>query len=601
MKFANRLVLVLALILCCTVAFSATYYVKWDSPINGPGNDLDHAYHTIAAAITASSNGDTIYVYGPHSYAESLDLNKQLTVTGVNGPTIDASSTGYGIIISAASNLQYFTVLGGHFNAISIKNAATGTMVKGCTVNIYQYGKGIYIGYDSASASASARIDNNIISGGSWKSEGIFGCIISWGGNSIITSNLIKNGALGIFLYGSGSPSIYNNTIVGCNNVATGSNPPATKGGGIYITHYSWPLIENNIIANNNADYGGAYYIDLTGGGSVQDMGWNTFYGNTSNISGYVYYPTQANFGTIGVDGNNEDNPVFVGSSDYRLQSNSTCIGTGNNNYAGGECCWKDITGLPRVLPAAGTVDRGCYEGASVLTNTRTVGDWVELRSKPVTGNFTDMFYVEEPSRVNGVKILSTSSAVAGDLATIDGQYVTNENELSIQPTSVSITSGSSSNIPGTLGMPNRSLGGINIGLLVRVWGKITSAAAGVYLIDDGSGINSTVLWYGTPYNVNDYIAVTGVSCYGCVRATSVDYITTIEGQQMMSMGMSSSSLSIDKSSSKYESILRWQQFLQDNLDELAKHEKLTASQISWKNLIEMLMKQAQEQLSSYK
>jgi len=593
--------LVTALVLCCTVAFAATWYVKWDSASDGPGTAWETAFHTVGQAITASSTGDTILVAGPHAYAEAPDFTKQLTVTGVDNPTINASSSSYGVVISAATTFQGFTVSGGHMQAISIKNAATGSMIKNCVVNVYTYGKGICVGYDSLSASASARIDNNIITGGSWKSEGIFGCIISYGGNSIITSNLIKNGALGIYLYGSGSPSIYNNTIVGCNNVPLGSNPPVTKGGGIYITHYSWPLIENNIFANNNADYGGAYYIDRTGGGSVQDMGWNTFYGNTSNVAGYIYYPTQENFGTIGVDGNNEDNPLFVGSTDFRLQSTSPCIGNGNNDYAGGACSWKDVAGLPRVLPTGGVVDRGCYEGASVLTNTRIVGDWVELRGKPVTGNFGDMFYIEEPSRVYGVKVAATSTAVAGDLAVIDGQYAMVANELTLQPSAIAITAGSATNIPAPFGMNNKALGGINVGLLVRVWGKVTSAASGVYTIDDGSGVDTTVLWSGTSYSVDDFIVVTGVSCYGCVRATGIEYITTFGGQQLMSMSVSSlssarvASVRVNRTDQKLQGLLNWRAFV---VEQLAKIDGNSASEQNWRDLWTMMLDSIDKQIA---
>jgi parallel beta-helix repeat protein len=585
------------------VAFSATFYVKWDSVNNGPGNDLGHAYHTIAQAITAASNGDTIYVYGVHSYVESLDFTKQLTVTGVNSPTIDASSSGYGVVVSVPTTLQNFTIVGGHFNAISVKNAASGTVIKSCTINVYTYGKGIYLGYDGTPSSISARIDNNVISGGSWKSEGIFGGIISMGGSSLITSNLIKNGALGIFLSGSGTPFIYNNTIVNNHNVVIGLGQGPTRGGGIYVvgglSNICMPYIENNIFANNSADLGGAYYFDEEHNGAFTDISNTTFYGNTSVESSSAYYPALSHWPTIGFDGNNEDNPLFLTGTDYRLQATSTCIGSGSNTYDGGECNWRDLVGLPRRIGT--TVDRGCYEGASALTNTRTVGDWVELRDKVVTGNFGDRFYTEETNRVFGTKIAATSLVAAGDLVTVDGQYAMVNNELTLQSSFVTSTTGSPSNIPAPLGMNNKAIGGINVGLLIRTWGKITDVASGIYTIDDGSEVNTQVVWSGTPYAVNDYIAVTGVSCYGRVRATSIDYITTIEEQQLrMAPGMESSmSMSVSNTDQKMASLLAWKEFVEEQIASLDAKAPLTASQQDWRAFMQTWLTQVNAKIAA--
>ncbi len=603
----TKFLMVLALIMCSTVAFSATKYVKWDSPTDGPGNDLDHAYHTIAQAITASSTGDTVYVYGQHSYAEAVALNKGITLEGVNSATIDNSAVGgYGITISVANvTLKNFKIIGGHQAAIVVSSSGNGAYIKGCQIDVYTYGIGIYVGYN-AMFTDGARIENNIISGGSWKSTGFFGGIVNYGGSTMIMSNLIKDGARGIMLAGSGIPFVYNNTIVGNNNVALGSNPPVTKGGGIYVTgglnQTCMPYLENNIFANNRADYGGAYYFDALAGGAFTDISNSTFYGNTSNISGYVYYPLQSTWPTIGYDGNNEDDPLFLTGGNYRLQSTSTCIGSGNNTYDGGACNWTDLVGLPRRI--GDVVDRGCYEGASAIDAAKTVGNYTELRGKVITGNFGDRFYIEETNRVIGTKVIANVTANPGDLAIVDGQYVNSENEISLQANNVVIATGSSSNIPCALGMCNRSIGGLNIGLLIRTWGKITAVNSGVYTVDDGSGVDTQVVWPGTAYSVNDYIAVTGVSCYGCVRATSVDYITTIEEQLLMSVSPNQSQslrrslASLSSSNTRYEALTRWREFLQSNLDELAKHEALTASQQSWKELMEMLLTKANEQLS---
>jgi len=525
-------------------------------------------------------------------------INKAITINGDGKAIISYGTSNPTVTFTAAATLANFKIMCAHNTGVRFNSTSTGATIQNCDLSVYTYGKGIEIAPDGLNSVATVNVLSNIISGGGWKSEGFYGCIVSYGGSSIIANNLIKDGARGIQLYGTGTPHILGNTIVNNNNYHSGSQ---TKGGALYVSSglntTCAPYIYNNIIANNTATWGGAYYIDIFAHGSVTDMSYNTFYGNVGTAGvNYAYYPQQADWTTIGVDGNTEENPLFLGTNDYRLQTTSPCIGTGSNTYVAGT---TDVAGLPRTLPTGGTVDRGCYEGASALTNTRTVGDWVELRGKPVTGNFGDMFYIEEPNRVYGVKVAATSSVAAGDLVTVDGQYAMVDNELTLQPSAMTSATGSSSNIPGSLGMNNKALGGINIGLLVRVWGKITTAAAGVYTIDDGSGLDITVLWYGTPYSVNDYIAVTGVSCYGCVRATSVDYITTIE-EQLLRMENSSMSLAVDtdRTQQKLQGLLTWREFVVAQLDKINSKRSLTASEQNWKELWEMMLSSLDKQIA---
>ena len=85
---------------------------------------------------------------------------------------------------------------------------------------------------------------------------------------------------------------------------------------------------------------------------------------------------------------------------------------------------------------------------------------------------------------------------------------------------------------PGPLGMPNRSLGGgdlglppmgqygvtggsgtNNIGLLIRAWGYVTAVGSGYVEIDDGSGpvrVDTSTLV--APPVQDDHVSVTGVS-----------------------------------------------------------------------------------------
>jgi len=150
-------------------------------------------------------------------------------------------------------------------------------------------------------------------------------------------------------------------------------------------------------------------------------------------------------------------------------------------------------------------------------------------------------FYIQEPSRCNGIRVADSGMASAlspGDVVTIyDGDITTVDGERVINSYYTEYIS--SETPPGTLGLNNKALGGgsynvftsgpvggfglNNVGLLTRAWGKITGVDYGYFYIDDGSGTTDGGTTTGirvvgldgyqtyTP-SEGDYVALTGIS-----------------------------------------------------------------------------------------
>jgi len=141
--------------------------------------------------------------------------------------------------------------------------------------------------------------------------------------------------------------------------------------------------------------------------------------------------------------------------------------------------------------------------------------------------------YVEEPDRSGGIKVMTSQPAAEGDILSISGSVSHVDGELAIADATIEIgqTGGSP---PAPLGIAARSLGGTgsgiagraglyNIGLLVRVWGRVTEieqvtppAVPSWFRVDDGSVPTSPVKVL-CPGGVNvpsvgSYAIVTGIS-----------------------------------------------------------------------------------------
>jgi len=231
--------------------------VKSDSPTDGPGSTWSNAYHTVTAAISASSPGDGIWV-ARGTYIERVTLKSGTALYGGFAGTETQLSERPSF--PRANPDQYQTTMDGSLagNVVTVPtSAAAGTLVDG--FNIINGIKGIYL-----NASSISTITNNTVSGSS--TDGIY-CKNSSASTNICSNTIVKNSNSGIWCDMS-APNIANNIISGngfigiccmyypvimTNNTITGNGKY-----GITCNNCS-PSIKNNIVAfNGNGVYNNA-------------------------------------------------------------------------------------------------------------------------------------------------------------------------------------------------------------------------------------------------------------------------------------------------------------------------------------------------------
>jgi Right handed beta helix region len=199
---------------------------------------------TIQAAIQAASNGDTVLV-APGTYPENIDfLGKLITVTSSGGAAmtiVDGGAAGPVVIFD--SNEGASSVL----NGFTLQNGMASFSFPG-----WGSGGGILIYYASPTITNNVIADNHAVCG--------IGVEIQ-GGSAVIRGNTITGntqaggdggcGGGGIEVTGDSShpaatPQIIGNTIT--NNSLAGGG----FGGGIGVSYFSSPIIQNNYIAGNS-------------------------------------------------------------------------------------------------------------------------------------------------------------------------------------------------------------------------------------------------------------------------------------------------------------------------------------------------------------
>ncbi|MEW6103192.1 MAG: right-handed parallel beta-helix repeat-containing protein [bacterium] len=271
-------------------------------------------YGTIAAAISAANDGDTVWVAdGTYTGTGNKDLSwsgKHITVRSENGPDnciIDCEHSGRGFYFNSAGNcgtISGFTIRNG--NAVfgggircwdNSSPAITNCIISGNSAT--NYGGGICCSHFS-----SPSITNCIISGNSATLGGGIGCYSS--SPSITNCTISGNSAFwrggGISCISNSSPVITNCIISGnsatwrgggidCDNSSPSitnciiSGNSAYYGGGIYCYYYSSPSITNCIISGNSAYYGGGICCWENSSPSITNC---TISGNSATIGGGI-------------------------------------------------------------------------------------------------------------------------------------------------------------------------------------------------------------------------------------------------------------------------------------------------------------------------
>ncbi|HET6452845.1 MAG TPA: right-handed parallel beta-helix repeat-containing protein [Armatimonadota bacterium] len=267
----KRLMLLAVLVLILSSSSFATVFVKWDSTYNGPGNDWDHAYHSVQAGINASGPGGEVWVAGDsdHPYFERIAL---LGGVGLYGGFAGRETSRNERDPAANVTVLDGQALGSVVSTLQPTPSGFTAVIDGFTIrNGKAYaGGGIYF------TGGSPTISNNIICSGTATVGGGIYCsgaspTIS---NNVICDNFVGDGYLpgcggGIYAINS-SPIIVHNVVI--RNVAhtdgLDSVHPRSCGGGVYCSGGS-PQISFNSFRYNTADTRGTVYFAVGNGGAI--------------------------------------------------------------------------------------------------------------------------------------------------------------------------------------------------------------------------------------------------------------------------------------------------------------------------------------------
>lgn len=335
----------------------------------------------------------------------------------------------------------------------------------------------------------SIRLANNVMLENSASAGG--GIFANQSSARIINNTIVENQAHGILIQG-GSPHVVN-TIVAFNNQ------------GIAETGSSAVLRNSNLFGNTDGDYMGFVFLQNCISGNPQFTDW-----------------------------------------EKRIPAQSPCVNAGTLYTS-----WipqTDRDGNPRLLH--GMVDIGAYEvqfsGTPVSIKDAKLlpdGASVEIDGAIVSATWDDFFYISADDRSSGIRVDRIGHGLlSGMRADITGTITTIAPDGERYLAAVQAVR-NGTGVVEPLGIRNKSLGGgsfafnpltgagqcgvhegtglNNIGLLVRVWGKVlgmdSSPTPQWMYIDDGSGkVIEAIVEDGTMVLeqkwVDSYVAITGIS-----------------------------------------------------------------------------------------
>ncbi|MDO8587539.1 MAG: NosD domain-containing protein, partial [Armatimonadota bacterium] len=492
-----------------------TIHVRSDGDDANDGSSWQLAKQTVAAGLAAATYGDQVWVAGG-LYAERITLKKAVALYGgfpaAGGPWESRSPLANETILDGGAGGSVVT---------SPPGAAASTVIDGFTIRNGSAGNGagVYCG------TSSPVISGNKLTGNVATSKG--GAVYLYYSAARIVSNVLSGNSAssggGVYCEYS-SPAIGSNTISG--NVATGN------GGGVYC-YYGSPVFANNAVCFNTRG------IYRSGGSPTLNN--NCVYGN----SVYDYQGVSAGAGDISAD------PLFANRTggDYHLTSVSPCVDAGTNTA---RCLPSfDMDGDPRIQ--GGVVDIGADEFSLEATNigeARRAGDdsRVNIPGAIVSAAFPNLFYIETDIRDCGICVEKSAHGLAvGMRANVAGVMRTNPDGERYIEAETAVQNGSGTVNP--LGVSIRTLGGgdalynpitgagqrgvtggsglPNIGLLVRIFGRVTDVIPGAFYVDDGSGMPTDAGHQGVRVSVGSaqlpaelqtgvFAAVVGVS--SCAR-----------------------------------------------------------------------------------
>ncbi len=175
------------------------------------------------------------------------------------------------------------------------------------------------------------------------------------------------------------------------------------------------------------------------------------------------YSDIQLTSGTWPGTGNINQNPLFVGGDDYRLQETSPAVDAADTTAAP----VTDLDGAPRPVPAGGDADMGCYE-------------WrlSELELAP------DQSGVVAPGQTITYTLVITNAGNAADILALDVFTDTRGWVETIEPATISLGAGAHATINVVVSVPAGTAGGANSSAIIRVASQMDPDAVASVTLD---------------------------------------------------------------------------------------------------------------------
>ncbi len=305
--------------------------------------NIPEDYFTIQEGIERAATGDTILV-NPGTYFENINfLGKDILLTSLFLFNEDVSYIEQTIIDgSNAVNPDTTSTV------VFCNNETVSSIIQGFTImggggtvwidpqfpaNTWFSGGGIFMCYSSPTIRYNHIKENIVENDGSFDGAS-GGSLLSFRGNPIITNNIIS---LNQAEYGAGIVIDYSGAIINNNLVINNTGGSLYGGGGLYfIGNDTNPVIvENNTILGNHSETtGGAMQMWGSSITAVNNIIWENTQVSGPQINGYatssITYCCVEN-GFTG-EGNIDLNPQFLNEEFYVLDENSPCIDVGNQD-----------------------------------------------------------------------------------------------------------------------------------------------------------------------------------------------------------------------------------------------------------------------------
>jgi Putative metal-binding motif/Secretion system C-terminal sorting domain len=311
---------------------------------------------------TASDSTDNAY----HVVLASAASNSGVGVT-IDGFTITGGNTNAANTAVTVNGNSIFRIYGGGISSYLGTNTMSNNTLYSNSGTIPSAGGGIYAFYGTNTLSNNTLYSNSSYSGGGIK--------LNHGTNTLSNNTLYSNSATGE----GGGISTSNGTNTLSNNTLY-SNSSGFWGGGISTSHGTNTLSNNTLYSNSATNNGGGIYTIQGTNTLTNNIFWQNKKGTDATVAGADYYAfgtngntfknnllqlASSNYSTsgsgtydLGTDASANifaTDPLFVSTTDLRLQATSPCINAG---ITGVGIPTTDITGATRT----GNPDLGAYE-----------------------------------------------------------------------------------------------------------------------------------------------------------------------------------------------------------------------------------------------